>query len=327
MPNIYVVREHIPAAEIRRPQPSVEVPPEPPWRPDGWLSIRETIDTAAKALFRGEWTGNEVYARALPPLSGKTEDDLEKCQQHRRGRFNLLNHPVDGRGETDPATIEEYAAECAAARRHFETITWLRQRWWSGDIPVSRLDGKMHPVLQHQFADGNFFYWVVRHAGNPLGVGGHLFVRKSDLARALEAEDRQPAACTAETPALPEPADAPEDDPGSVVSGGGLEYGGVEIEVVEPTRQQIAPDAAPDAASVSTPIEQHKTGLPGRPTIAHLVLEEFRCRVKSGQCKDTLAAEARALHDWAATKHKMAPTPKARSIENQIRAEYRTCIK
>ncbi len=157
MTRIYVVPEHIPAAGLQRPAPPVDVPREPPFVPDGWLSMRATIDTAGKVLFGGEWTGNEVYARALPPLSGQMQDDIEKCQQHRRGRFNLLNHPVDGLGETDPATIEEYIAECAAARRHFETIAWLRQRWWSGNLSISRLDGKMHPVVQDQFADENFF--------------------------------------------------------------------------------------------------------------------------------------------------------------------------
>jgi hypothetical protein len=87
------------------------------------------------------------------------------------------------------------------------------------------------------------------------------------------------------------------------------------------------PWPAADTEAAQPTIEQYKTGLPGRPTIAHLIVEEFRGRVKSGQCKNTLAAEARALRDWAAAEHGLAPTPSPRAIENQIRGEYRANVR
>jgi len=70
-------------------------------------------------------------------------------------------------------------------------------------------------------------------------------------------------------------------------------------------------------------VDPYKTGLPGRRSIAHLILQEFKRRSKEGECEPVLAAEARALQAWASATHSNAPTPKSRVIENQIRVEYR----
>ncbi len=79
--------------------------------------------------------------------------------------------------------------------------------------------------------------------------------------------------------------------------------------------------AASEKADVSP--DPYHTGAPGRPSIKHLVLSEFRRRSGAGEVERTLAAEAKALQKWAKQEHPKAPALTPRTIETQIRAEYR----
>lgn len=85
------------------------------------------------------------------------------------------------------------------------------------------------------------------------------------------------------------------------------------------------PSAASSAGSrqSATMANPYRTGAPGKPTIRHLILAEFRRRARAGEVFPSLSAEAKALADWAARAHPLAPTPTVRTIENQIRDEYR----
>jgi hypothetical protein len=65
------------------------------------------------------------------------------------------------------------------------------------------------------------------------------------------------------------------------------------------------------------------TGGPGRPTIMHLILQEFERRSGSGDVLPTLSEECEALRMWAAASHSDAPTPTVGTIKNRIRAAYR----
>ena len=70
--------------------------------------------------------------------------------------------------------------------------------------------------------------------------------------------------------------------------------------------------------------DPHATGLPGRPPkLKHLIEQEFRRRAEAGEVCSSLAAEARALRDWAAESHPKAPTPTEKTIANNIRDPYR----
>ncbi len=64
---------------------------------------------------------------------------------------------------------------------------------------------------------------------------------------------------------------------------------------------------------------------PGRPSIRPAVLKKWRDRAAAGLDYDTLAAEARWLHDWAHQTYPGEPhLPSIQKVvENQIRAEYR----
>ncbi len=101
-------------------------------------------------------------------------------------------------------------------------------------------------------------------------------------------------------------------------SGEGLEIVSILIYRAEP--QEISgPD---DVAALL-----YRTGLPGKPSIKHLIVQEFRCRGESGDYELTLKAEAQALHEWAKDKHPKAPTPTPKTIENHIRDDYHRLIR
>src|SRR5262249_50323904 len=74
-------------------------------------------------------------------------------------------------------------------------------------------------------------------------------------------------------------------------------------------------------------VDPYKTGLPGRPSIAHKIMAEFKCRGGAGETLTSICAEAGTLREWALTHHPDAPTPTRRSIENLIRTQYYFVIK
>ena len=81
-----------------------------------------------------------------------------------------------------------------------------------------------------------------------------------------------------------------------------------------PSAGQSARDTLPDP---------YTTGFPGRPPkLKHLIEQEFQRRVEAGEVCSSLPAEARALLDWAKTKHPKAPPPTEKTIKNNIRALY-----
>ncbi len=83
----------------------------------------------------------------------------------------------------------------------------------------------------------------------------------------------------------------------------------------------ITPDGPNPTAAPG--VDPYQTGLPGRPKIGHLILDEFRKRVEQSTFRLTLAEEARELRKWAAQEHRDAAPVKPRSIENLIRDEHR----
>lgn len=71
------------------------------------------------------------------------------------------------------------------------------------------------------------------------------------------------------------------------------------------------------------PIEL-QSGLPGRPAKSkHLIENELQRRAEAEELADTLAAEAEALLSWLRTTHPDHAPPTVRTIQNNIRDEYR----
>jgi hypothetical protein len=81
-----------------------------------------------------------------------------------------------------------------------------------------------------------------------------------------------------------------------------------------------------ESPSLSEP-DSYRTGAPGRPTIAHLIITEFNRRISEGQISNTLRAEAEELEEWARETHPNAPTPSEKTIQNQIRILYKQARK
>jgi hypothetical protein len=91
---------------------------------------------------------------------------------------------------------------------------------------------------------------------------------------------------------------------------------------LEKRKAPVVQPAGREADSATETPDPYQTGLPGRPTIAHLIDAEFQRRVRARETLTSISAEANALREWALTHHPAAPTPKPRSIENQIRSQY-----
>jgi hypothetical protein len=70
------------------------------------------------------------------------------------------------------------------------------------------------------------------------------------------------------------------------------------------------------------PPEPIKAGVPGRPSSAHLILEEFRRRAAAGETGEVLKTEAAILAEWLARTHPKAPPIKGKRVEEVIRAEF-----
>lgn len=70
--------------------------------------------------------------------------------------------------------------------------------------------------------------------------------------------------------------------------------------------------------------DSYRTGGPGRPTIRHLIKQEFKRRVADKEeIAPSLTEEAEALKRWAAEMYRDVPEVSAHTIENHIRDLYR----
>jgi hypothetical protein len=89
-------------------------------------------------------------------------------------------------------------------------------------------------------------------------------------------------------------------------------------------------DSSPTAATTTAEgqqVEMGRTGLPGRPTISHVIEEELQRRATAGECAPTLRAEAKALIAWAAKAYPNAPRVSTKGLENRIRDLYSALVR
>lgn len=66
-----------------------------------------------------------------------------------------------------------------------------------------------------------------------------------------------------------------------------------------------------------------RTGVAGRPTPIHLVLEEHERRLAQGGFEQSVRAEAAHLANWLASTHSGLPRLSPGTIENRIRSRHR----
>ena len=71
----------------------------------------------------------------------------------------------------------------------------------------------------------------------------------------------------------------------------------------------------------------YHTGLPGRPNSKNLIKSEYRRRVSDGGTWLSLHKAAEDLCDWLSQSHPSAPLCTVKTIENNLREEYRKSIK
>ena len=67
----------------------------------------------------------------------------------------------------------------------------------------------------------------------------------------------------------------------------------------------------------------YSTGVAGRPTSINLCRSEMFARAARGDLAQNVTEEARALAKWLKENYSTAPTLTAKSIENNIRSQYR----
>jgi hypothetical protein len=70
-----------------------------------------------------------------------------------------------------------------------------------------------------------------------------------------------------------------------------------------------------------------QSGLPGRPTSKHLVLEKLNNRIKANEIEPILESEAKWLRDWLRKEHPQTPQSGQSAIKNAIRETYNNAKK
>jgi hypothetical protein len=290
------------------PSPAVGMPPSYP--PPGFVWFGEVIKRIGRHLYGAEWSDLDRVARDLPPLPPDVTEDnplLARAGWLRQGdgdggsKYHIQRMP-----------IATYEAERKGAARFHRVARWMRDRLWSGEltaVTMSNSDDRAPvPVNGLRWKDEQFFNFALRYCMDNTVGRGHLFILESNLAQCL-----QPAVSEASTP-VPEPLPATAPPRGPVIEqeeAGSMSEGGA----MHPPPKET--DGKPAMA------DPYKSGLPGKPTIKHLVLAEFERRAGAGDAEKTLEKEAAVLRLWASKEHREASTPSARTIENQIRPRYR----
>lgn len=87
-----------------------------------------------------------------------------------------------------------------------------------------------------------------------------------------------------------------------------------------------APAIKPVPAPSPHPVAA-KTGAPGRPSSMHYIRAEFERRAKAGTLEKSLRMEAELLVAWIKSSHPSEPPPTAKTVRNNLSADYRAAKK
>jgi hypothetical protein len=244
------------------------------------------------------WTGKEIQADTAPEPS---EEDLAN-----RAFARVTREASDNpRGEIDDENLPERAI-LAALRARCDVEFAERRRWKAAAIAFLRHlhQGRLKPVAMGR--DGMVYevpahLWAATDADTLFDNGGCLEVRTGRLAvpsRPIMAEDS------------------------AIVLVNRNELQGLTV--------ILDGDSSPTAATTTTEgqqVEIGRTGLPGRPTISHMIEEELRRRATAGECEPTLRAEVKALIGWAIKTYPNGPRVGIKGLENRLRDLYSALVR
>jgi hypothetical protein len=69
-------------------------------------------------------------------------------------------------------------------------------------------------------------------------------------------------------------------------------------------------------------VELTRTGAAGRPSVMHILRNEFAERGEAGKIETSLAAQARVLREWFKVQYPRLPCPAQKTTENGLRDQY-----
>lgn len=130
------------------------------WRPSGYILLSEAVDSVGRAKFEGEWSGQELKARPLPPLPSEIEETLRKASRYgirrlppklppraRPSKWEVIT--TQGHRYTDteeaasalwdeerPKLLEMWKTEHSARLRYESTVCQIRTDLYDGVLPA-----------------------------------------------------------------------------------------------------------------------------------------------------------------------------------------------
>jgi hypothetical protein len=268
--------------------------PVPRFAPEGSITLISALDIFGRAV-DAAWTGEEIKADTAPEPSDEHLANLAFARVTREAADN----PRGEDGDENPSerqildSLHADRDEKFAARRRWKAAAIRFMRYChQGRITPSAIgnDGMVHEVPAH--------LWASEHAEDLFDNGGRVELRVGQLAV---------------------PRGLTQTDAATVL----VDRDDLRRLITAITEGDI-PAAAPEVTTEHP--DRYRTGLPGRPTIGHLIEDELRRRIAAGECKATISAEARALREWAIGTHPDAARATVRTIENQIRSLYNALV-
>jgi hypothetical protein len=284
----------LPTIRLDNRMPSPQNRPVPRFAPEGSVTLITALDIFGRAVDPA-WTGEEIKADTAPEPSDEHLANLAFAR--------LTSEAADDTGGEvgDDHLTEQQILDALYESREMNFA--VRRRWKAaairfmcylhqGMFTPSAIgnDGRVYEVPSH--------LWASEDAENLFDNGGHLEVRSGQLAA---------------------PRGLIQTDTATVL---------VNADDLQQLITAINEGTIPPAGSATTEhADPYHTGLPGRPTIAHLIVAELRRRIAAGECEATANAEAKALQKWASSAHPNARTPTEKTIENRIRSPYNTLFR
>jgi hypothetical protein len=266
--------------------------PVPRFAPERSITLISALDIFGRAVDPA-WTGEEIMADTAPESSDEHLANLAFA----RVTTEAADNPRGELGDDNPSERQILAALYESREMNFGA----RRRWKAAAI---RLMGYLHQGMLTPSAmgdDGRVYevtahLWASEHAEDLFDNGGYLEVRNGQLA---------------------EPRGLLQTDTATVlVNGDDLQR--LIIAINEGSIPTVAPEVKADP---------YRTGLPGRPTIGHLIEAKLRRRIAAGEFNPTIKAEAEALREWAISTHPNAPAPTPKAIQNLIRDLYNALVR
>jgi hypothetical protein len=272
--------------------------------PHGYLTLRQALDRVAQSLFGDEWQGTVLSDGEQAALVRQRQAVKLLRAYSTSGRVARSGSASSRR--PDRQELEDKAAdtpETKAAQAKLKRRDNLRTR-------------ATEPLQQALFA-GEVSAFVLSEGGSKSDVPVRVW-GSADAARVF---DTGKAAVSIR---------------GYSYGSSGMLEGRVLVQEAsleswltpaEPRRAPTTAASAADATLEETESpDPYKTGLPGRPSIAHLIEREFERRVEAGIALRVLAREAGELRAWAIEQHPDAPPPTEKTIANQIRELHRRYV-